>query len=442
MGKCCSKDSDRQPFPAESPPLSPIVSKEAGPGLIAEMAAAASADRKADPLKGSESAKPKAIPLPHDNGAAVKPSEGEQDSSDEDEPAVTKKTKKTSKILPKVAFNEAHTLEDELRRLLMPSGGNEARLDGLGLSELPRALLSPPYGHLTAIDAHENSLTEVPNEIGTLTKLRSLHLSSNRLTTLPESIGLLVELESLFLDHNMLTGLPDSVGKLTKLTRVGLEWNDLRLFPECLMKLHNLHELYLSENEGITALPDVDLLEWQNFTNLTLKMDNNPSLVASSEDIEIVTEEVKIVWNKIYPDKVFGQMYLGSLRSAQSLKVYQDLGIGYVLTCGRDLSVLIPPGMEQLELIVDDTPDSDMSSFFAQAHEFIEKQNKTNKGILVHCFAGLSRSATVVASYLMKYRGMRRDDAIAFIKKARPSIHPNDGFMLQLQKYEQTLFGS
>lgn len=389
---------------------------------------------------------PKAMHLPHDNGAVVQPPK-EEDSSDEDEPAVTKTNKNSSKGLPKALStlshdNEAHTLEDELRRLLMPSGGNEARLDGLSLSELPRALLSHPYGHLTAIDARENSLTEVPSEIGTLTKLRSLHLSSNRLTALPESIGLLVELESLFLDHNMLTGLPDSVGKLTKLTRVGLEWNDLRMFPECLMKLHNLHELYLSENEGITALPDVDLLEWQNFTNLTLKMDNNPSLVASSEDIEIVTEEVKIVWNKIYPDKVFGQMYLGSLRSAQSLKVYQDLGIGYVLTCGRGLSVLIPPGMEQLELIVDDTPDSDMSSFFAQAHEFIEKQNKTNKGILVHCFAGLSRSATVVASYLMKYRGMRRDDAIAFIKKARPSIHPNDGFMLQLQKYEETLFGS
>jgi len=49
MGKCCSKDTERRPFTEEggSPPLSPVVSREAGPGLASEEAAAKAAIEEA-----------------------------------------------------------------------------------------------------------------------------------------------------------------------------------------------------------------------------------------------------------------------------------------------------------------------------------------------------------------------------------------------------------
>jgi dual specificity phosphatase 12 len=49
--------------------------------------------------------------------------------------------------------------------------------------------------------------------------------------------------------------------------------------------------------------------------------------------------------------------------------------------------------------------------------------------------AGISRSATVVAAYLIKYHMHTVQSAIELIRKARPAAKPNAGFMSQLLQY-------
>lgn len=60
-------------------------------------------------------------------------------------------------------------------------------------------------------------------------------------------------------------------------------------------------------------------------------------------------------------------------------------------------------------------------------------------GVLVHCYAGVSRSASCVIAYLMQERGMKFQEAFAFASKKRPVIFPNMGFQRQLREYEQLL---
>jgi hypothetical protein len=55
--------------------------------------------------------------------------------------------------------------------------------------------------------------------------------------------------------------------------------------------------------------------------------------------------------------------------------------------------------------------------------------------VLVHCQRGVSRSATVVIAYLMKHRGMSRDDAYVLVKGRRPLVDPNIGFWEQLADF-------
>jgi hypothetical protein len=45
---------------------------------------------------------------------------------------------------------------------------------------------------------------------------------------------------------------------------------------------------------------------------------------------------------------------------------------------------------------------------------------------------GVSRSATVVMAYVMRYHNMTRDQAYIHLKQQRPSINPNEGFWQQL----------
>uniref|UniRef100_A0A0K0DLM5 TYR_PHOSPHATASE_2 domain-containing protein n=1 Tax=Angiostrongylus cantonensis TaxID=6313 RepID=A0A0K0DLM5_ANGCA len=52
--------------------------------------------------------------------------------------------------------------------------------------------------------------------------------------------------------------------------------------------------------------------------------------------------------------------------------------------------------------------------------------------VLVHCLAGVSRSATVVAAYLITACDLSFSSALKFIAKKRPVVNPNFGFRMQL----------
>ncbi|CAF3827500.1 unnamed protein product, partial [Rotaria magnacalcarata] len=59
-----------------------------------------------------------------------------------------------------------------------------------------------------------------------------------------------------------------------------------------------------------------------------------------------------------------------------------------------------------------------------------------------HCAAGISRSATIVLAYLMKYHHNTLKEAFFFLIEKRPQIWPNEGFLLQLLRYETELIRS
>jgi protein-tyrosine phosphatase len=64
--------------------------------------------------------------------------------------------------------------------------------------------------------------------------------------------------------------------------------------------------------------------------------------------------------------------------------------------------------------------------------------NPTNSGgVLVHCAAGVSRSTSVVLAYLMTRKGMSLADALQFVRKVRPIVSPNPGFLDQLKVLEE-----
>lgn len=59
--------------------------------------------------------------------------------------------------------------------------------------------------------------------------------------------------------------------------------------------------------------------------------------------------------------------------------------------------------------------------------------------VFVHCVAGVSRSPTLVAAYLMRAEGLSAADALAAITAARPEARPNASFAAQLLQWEALL---
>lgn len=68
-----------------------------------------------------------------------------------------------------------------------------------------------------------------------------------------------------------------------------------------------------------------------------------------------------------------------------------------------------------------------------------EEAHQCGKGLLIHCQAGVSRSATIVIAYLMKHTRMTMTDAYKFVKGKRLIISPNLNFMGQLLEFEEDL---
>ncbi|GLJ48420.1 hypothetical protein SUGI_1022050 [Cryptomeria japonica] len=70
---------------------------------------------------------------------------------------------------------------------------------------------------------------------------------------------------------------------------------------------------------------------------------------------------------------------------------------------------------------------------------FIERGRREG-AILVHCFAGVSRSASVVTAYLMKTEQLSQEDALESLRQQSESACPNDGFLEQLKMFEEMGF--
>lgn len=69
--------------------------------------------------------------------------------------------------------------------------------------------------------------------------------------------------------------------------------------------------------------------------------------------------------------------------------------------------------------------------------DFISDSVKNSKGrVLVHCQAGISRSATICLAYLISRHRLRLDEAYEYVKKRRSVISPNFNFMGQLLTWE------
>jgi protein-tyrosine phosphatase len=134
-------------------------------------------------------------------------------------------------------------------------------------------------------------------------------------------------------------------------------------------------------------------------------------------------------------DYIIGNMYLGSCESCLDV-INNRPDIKYILNLSQ--YKLYAPEKKVLELNIDDYPDFEITPYFQQAHEFINKAKSNNENVLVHCRAGHSRSPTIIMSYMMKYYNMTYDQAFGLVNKQR-KIAPNEGFVDQLKFYEKML---
>lgn len=94
-----------------------------------------------------------------------------------------------------------------------------------------------------------------------------------------------------------------------------------------------------------------------------------------------------------------------------------------------------------LHLNVNDNSRENIMKYFTLTNAFIDYYSSKNCKILVHCIAGISRSATIIIAYLL-YKLHKKHtllDIINYVKSRRKIINPNRGFLRQLVEYDNSL---
>uniref|UniRef100_A0A4W3IZL0 Dual specificity protein phosphatase 10 n=1 Tax=Callorhinchus milii TaxID=7868 RepID=A0A4W3IZL0_CALMI len=134
-------------------------------------------------------------------------------------------------------------------------------------------------------------------------------------------------------------------------------------------------------------------------------------------------------------------LFLGNEQDAQDLEKMQRMNIGYIINVTTHLPLYhYDKGIFHYKrLPATDSNKQNLRQYFEEAFEFIEEAHQCGNGLLIHCQAGVSRSATIVIAYLMKHTRMTMTDAYKFVKGKRPIISPNLNFMGQLLEFEEDL---
>ncbi|KAG7282722.1 hypothetical protein CRUP_017648 [Coryphaenoides rupestris] len=167
------------------------------------------------------------------------------------------------------------------------------------------------------------------------------------------------------------------------------------------------------------------------FPTAHLSLPLSSSLPASLSDEGTMTPDAEnAVISAILPF-----LFLGNERDAQDLDLLLRLNVGFVVNVTTHLPLYHgSTGLVRYKRL----PATDNSKQNLRQY-FEEEARQTAKGVLVHCQAGVSRSATVVIAYLMKHTLMTMTDAYKYVRGRRPVVSPNLNFMGQLLEFERDL---
>lgn len=156
----------------------------------------------------------------------------------------------------------------------------------------------------------------------------------------------------------------------------------------------------------------------------------------------------EIIWNTI-SEILPNHLYLTGLKGMENVLLVKSLNIDIIVSVTDFIPFKYQKPKQYLNIkfvhfYAEDKEEFDIKQYFKQFIELIKKN--LNKRILVHCLVGMSRSATIVGSYLL-YKKIIEDhnknytvtQMLSDMKGFREWVDPNLGFIKQLEEFRLEL---
>lgn len=147
------------------------------------------------------------------------------------------------------------------------------------------------------------------------------------------------------------------------------------------------------------------------------------------------------------------RLYLTSLAGSKKALNDLDLNIDIVVSIldfDPYYKIKLLPKYAHIKFIFYEAADEEnfkITKYFEDFHKILDEN--PNAKVLVHCLAGISRSATLVMSYVIKLlveskrpNVMKKYDVervLKLIKKNRNCVCPNNGFIKELEVFREEI---
>ena len=165
-------------------------------------------------------------------------------------------------------------------------------------------------------------------------------------------------------------------------------------------------------------------------------------------------------------DEIIPRLWLGNVRASQDEDFIQREKIDVIFNCTKDLPFLYEERrslttMKDLPFLIEERRSLTMPKQYRVpvddnlqeeeirnielwspeiAHKLLTLYNKGHT-ILVHCYAGMQRSAACVAILLIALKHMKAEDAMNYIRSRRPvAFQPRANFGRAIAFFERDFF--
>lgn len=157
----------------------------------------------------------------------------------------------------------------------------------------------------------------------------------------------------------------------------------------------------------------------------------------------LVQELFAFFMNSPPAHEILPGLWLGNRTAAHDLDWQREKNINAIFNCTKDIPIKQGVAQRIYRVPLDDNlqPEEirNLELWSWETAFKVAKELDAGNRVLVHCAAGVQRSAAVVAIYIIaKYR-VTTDEAIQFIKKRRPiAFFGNANFYNSIKGFEKT----
>lgn len=147
----------------------------------------------------------------------------------------------------------------------------------------------------------------------------------------------------------------------------------------------------------------------------------------------------------IEPTKIVDNLYLGNAYNASNFNQLDEFNITSILNITNEIPNYFEEDekFDYIKISIDDTNKESIINHLDMALQFLieTQKKKPNQNILVHCYMGSSRSASIILAYLIKYYHLTLEDALKLLKEKRPVVNINVDFWKDLEIFYRSLSG-